>query len=87
MYLCGCFIGRDLIATIDVCFLILGKHDTWIFRAVNTMGDTVAVGTCSKRTIAAERKDVFRPTAQTMKGVEQQIDGKRVAVERLGFLS
>jgi hypothetical protein len=43
----------------------------------------MSVGTCGKRTVAAERKNVFRPTAETMKGMKRQIGGKGIAVELL----
>ena len=81
--LCLSIIGRDLIAPIDVCLLIPGKHGTRIFRAVRTMSCPMSVGTCGKRTVAAERKDVFRPAAETMKGFKRQIGGKGIAVELL----
>ena len=81
--LCLCIIGLDLIAPIDVCLLIPGKHGARIFRTVGTMSCPMSVGTCGKRTVAAERKDVFRPTAQTMKGTKRQIGGKGIAVELL----
>ena len=79
--LCLSIIGRDLIAPIDIGFLILGKCGTGIFRAVGTMRYPMSVGTCGKRTVAAERKNVFRPTAETMKGTKRQSGGKGIAVE------
>ena len=83
LYLLRCFIRWDLIAPIDIGFLILGKCGTGIFRAVGTMRYPMSVGTCGKRTVAAERKNVFRPTAETMKGMKRQIGGKGIAVELL----
>ena len=80
------FCRRYLIAPIDIGFLILGKCGTGIFRAVRTMSCPMPVGTCGKRTVAAERKDVFRPAAETMKGLKRQIGGKGIAVELFGFL-
>ena len=77
------FCRRYLIAPIDIGFLILGKCGTGIFRAVRTTGYIISVGTCGKRTVAAERKNVFRPTAETMKGMKRQIGGKGIAVELL----
>ena len=83
LYLCGCIIGRDLIAPIDIGFLILGKCGTGIFRAVRTMSCPMSVGTCGKRTVAAERKDVFRPAATADKGLCRQIDGTCVMIKLL----
>lgn len=71
----------DLIAPIDVGIPIFGEHGTWVVSAVGAMCHTVSVGTCGKRTVAAERKDVFRPAAETMKGLKRQIGGKGIAVE------
>ena len=84
--MCLCIIGRDLIAPIDVGIPIFGEHGTWVVSAVGAMCHTMSVGTCGERTAAAERKDVFRPAAETMKGIKRQIGGKRVAVEPFGFL-
>ena len=75
-----------LIASIDEFFLILAQHLTRICGAVRAKGDSVTVSTCGKRTAAAERKDVFRPAAETMKGLKRQIGGKGIAVEPFGFL-
>ena len=83
LYLLRCFIRWYLIAPIDIGFLILGKHGTRIFRTIGTMSCPMSVGTCGKRTVAAERKDVFRPAAETMKGLKRQIGGKGIAVEYL----
>lgn len=79
----GCIIGQNLIAPIDILFLIIGKCGTRIVLTIRTGCQPMPVSACGKRTVPAEHKRILRPTAETVKGIQGQVDGEGVAVKLL----